>query len=331
MKTILVSGASGIVGYGILRSLMEGVQADLISDNDRDLLLIGTSIYNDSVAQGFCDVFEQAPMTNDPGYIDWLLGIIKRYKVDLIIPGIEADMYKWNECRKEIEKSGVIAMLNVPDLITLCHNKWFFYQALDRSAEARRYAIKTSIKSDYDYLSKELGLPFLVKPITGFASKGIAIIENIEQWASYERKVGQTLMAQEIVGNENEEYTVSAFCDGRGGFAASQTLQRKLSKDGYTDRAEVFHSEQIQEALKILCKEFCPVGATNFQFRIHEGHLKLLEINPRISSSTSIRTAFGYNESIMSVEYYLDGKLPQQPDIRSGKAIRYTEDYVFYD
>ncbi len=69
MKNILVSGASGIIGYGILRSLRNA---------GRDLHLIGTTIYIDSPAEGFCDIFEQALPTNDEGYINWLLTIIKK-------------------------------------------------------------------------------------------------------------------------------------------------------------------------------------------------------------------------------------------------------------
>ena len=61
----------------------------------------------------------------------------------------------------------------------------------------------------------------------------------------------------------------------------------------------------MKEAIKNLCEIFNPFGPTNFQFRYHEGNLKLLEINPRISSSTSIRMKFGYNESLMAVEYFL--------------------------
>jgi carbamoyl-phosphate synthase large subunit len=58
---------------------------------------------------------------------------------------------------------------------------------------------------------------------------------------------------------------------------------------------------------------------------------KLLEINPRISSSTSIRTAFGYNESAMAVEYFLEQRTPTQPLIRRGKAVRYTDEQIFYE
>ncbi|HLX52606.1 MAG TPA: ATP-grasp domain-containing protein, partial [Aquella sp.] len=122
----------------------------------------------------------------------------------------------------------------------------------------------------------------------------------------------------------------SAFCDGNGGFYNYMTLKRKLSKDGFTDRAEVVDVTFIYEALVLLCEIFKPKGPTNFQFRSHEGNLKLLEINPRISSSTSIRTAFGYNESFMSVQYFLDNIIPDQPMIRKGKAIRYIEDQIVY-
>jgi carbamoyl-phosphate synthase large subunit len=60
MKTILVSGASGVVGYGILKSLRNA------SNGYR---LIGTTIYNDSVAPAFCDIFELAPPTQDKNYL----------------------------------------------------------------------------------------------------------------------------------------------------------------------------------------------------------------------------------------------------------------------
>jgi carbamoyl-phosphate synthase large subunit len=79
-----------------------------------------------------------------------------------------------------------------------------------------------------------------------------------------------------------------------------------------------------------LCEYYTPIGPTNFQFRKHQGVLKLLEINPRISSSTSIRAAFGYNESLMAIEYYLENKKPSQPVIKQGKAVRYIEDFIFY-
>jgi carbamoyl-phosphate synthase large subunit len=320
MRTILVSGASGIVGYGILRSLRR---------SGKPLRLIGTTVYDDSPAQGFCDIFEQAPPTLEAGYIDWLLRVIATHHVDLIIPGIEADMYRWSEAIAELEKDGSAkALLNDPELIALCKDKWKFFGVVRDSSVS--CVIETSLESDFDKLASQFGLPFLLKPRLGFGSKGIVMVDSLASFTPHQAKIGPMLMAQPIMGTDDEEFTTAAFGDGRGGFYAHMTLKRKLSSQGFTDRAEVVHVDDIDAAVRDLCGLFNPVGPTNFQFRRHEGRPKLLEINPRVSSTTSIRTAFGYNECAMAVDYYLEGKTPRQPVIRSGRAVRYTEDLIFY-
>jgi carbamoyl-phosphate synthase large subunit len=319
MKNILVSGASGIVGYGILRSLKR---------SGKKLNLIGTTIYQDSVAEAFSDVFEQAVPTSDPGYLDWIIKIIKKHRVDLLMPGIEADMYKWVDHIPEIEGSGTKILLNEVDLISLCKDKWVFYQDLKRRGSP--YVIETALIQDFDELVNLFGLPFLLKPRRGFGSKGIVKIDNTDIFSSYAKDIGPVLMAQKLVGTDDEEYTTSAFCDGVGGFYGYMTLRRRLSRDGFTEKAEVVEVEGLYEAISKLCEFYKPLGPTNFQFRSQDGNLKLLEINPRISSSTSIRSAFGYNESAMAVEYYLESKIPEQPVIRPGKALRYVEDFIFY-
>jgi carbamoyl-phosphate synthase large subunit len=136
-------------------------------------------------------------------------------------------------------------------------------------------------------------------------------------------------MAQPLIGSDNEEYSCAVFADGKCGFSAHITLRRKLSPLGFTEKAEVVDGSDVMQAVSALCFHFNPVGPTNFQFRVHKGELKLLEINPRISSSTSIRAAFGYNEPAMAVDFFLNGTRPTQPEIKRGRAVRYWEDYVF--
>jgi len=320
MMNILVSGASGIVGYGILRSLKK---------SGKRLRLIGTSMYDDSVAQGFCDIFEQAPPTDDVAYIEWLLHTIKKHQVDLIVPGIEIDMYKWVEHVPEIERNGSIALLNNLELIQLCKDKWAFYENLNEAGMS--CAIESSLSMDFNTLKNNFGLPFLLKPRRGFASKGIVKVDSEDTFLAHQKDIGPILMAQPIVGNDDEEFTTSAFCDGRGGFYASMTLKRKLSKDGFTEKAEVVIADEFIETISDLCKRFHPIGPTNFQFRKCMDGIKLLEINPRVSSSTSIRTAFGYNESAMAVDYFLEHQMLVQPKIKRGRAVRYTDDYIFYE
>jgi len=320
MRTVLVSGASGIVGYGILRSLR---------GSGRKLNLIGTSIYGDSVAQGFCETFEQALPTDDPGYVDWLMRTIRKHRVDLIVPGIEIDMHKWAAHVPEIGESGAVPVLNDAALIRLCGDKWAFYKQL--SEAGLNCVIESTLCADFETLKREYGIPFLLKPRHGFGARGIVKIDSADSFARHRGHIGQTLMVQPIVGNDDEEFTASAFGDGRGGFFACMTLKRRLSKDGFTEKAEVVNTDGFFEDISDLCRIFRPVGPTNFQFRRGAGGNRLLEINPRISSSTSIRTAFGYNESAMAVDYFLEHEVPTQPEIRRGRAVRYTDEVIFYE
>lgn len=320
MKTILVSGASGIIGYGILKSLRA---------SGRDLKLIGTTIYNDSAAEGFCDVFELAVPTSDAKYSDWLIGLIKKHKIDFIIPGIEADMYNWHQNREQISEAGAKMLLNNPELISLCNDKWIFYKEL--VSKNSDIAIPSSLNNNYQQLLKEFGLPFLLKPRSGHGSKGIVRVTDEQLFLKHKAQVGDILMAQPIIGEDNEEYTISAFCDTDGVLRAYMGMKRRLSKDGFTEKAETVDVQNAKEVLTELCNIFKPIGPTNFQFRVKNNQLKLLEINPRISSSTSIRTKFGYNEALMAYDYFVEGKEINQPTLKKGRAVRYIEDLVIYE
>jgi len=156
-------------------------------------------------------------------------------------------------------------------------------------------------------------------------------VEDRATFKQYQNEIGQTLMMQEFVGTEQEEYTTSAFFDRDSRMRASMTLRRKLSKQGFTELAEVAFPDGLIAIIQELADILRPIGPTNFQFRRHHGQWKLLEVNPRISSATSIRAAFGYNESKMAVDYFLQNRKISQPKIRIGHAIRYTEDHIFYD
>jgi len=315
-KNILVSGASGIVGYGILRSLRRSVD---------EYKLIGTTIYNFSIAPAFCDIFEKALPTNHPDYMDWLCKIIKKHSVDIIIPGIECDMFGWNIEREKILSTGAFPLLNNSKLIELCSDKWAFYEKL--IIDNAEYAIPTTLNGCFNTFP----FPFLLKPRRGYGSKGIIKINNENDFEMHKHKIGTELMMQPIISSVEEEYTVSAFFDKASQLIDYISLKRKLSNDGFTQEAQVVDFD-FSAVINDLAEVFKPIGPTNFQFRVDGETIKLLEINPRISSATSIRASLGYNESVMSVNYFLNNQIPTKIDkskIKNIRAIRYIEDYIF--
>jgi carbamoyl-phosphate synthase large subunit len=108
-------------------------------------------------------------------------------------------------------------------------------------------------------------------------------------------------------------------------------LRRILARDGSTAKAWVCANPDLDSVVDTLAGLFRPVGPTNFQFRRHGGVYLLLEINPRVSSTTSLRAAFGNNDAEMCIEYFLEGRTPVPGPLRSGFAVRYIEDVITYD
>ncbi|HEK1687964.1 TPA: ATP-grasp domain-containing protein [Pseudomonas putida] len=321
MTTVMVTGVGAIMGYGLLKSLRAA---------DPTLKLLGTDIYDDAVGQAWCDHFEQAPLTADARYQDWLLRMIEQYQVDLLIPGIEQDVHWLDEHREVLAASGCRMVLNDARLISLSRDKYAMDQALLAHEDEAR--IPSHLTGDFASLSLQLGLPFLLKPRRSYASKGLVWVREERDFAPWAPLLGEVLMAQPIIGSASQEYTVAVFGDGQGGIYAAITFQRSLASDGSTAKAKVRHDASLDAVVTRLCQHFKPVGPTNLQFRrADDGTWKLLEINPRISSTSSIRTAFGYNEAAMCLAWYLKGERPRQPALRAGFAVRYIEDYVVHD
>ncbi|MCQ1769262.1 ATP-grasp domain-containing protein [Neorhizobium galegae] len=320
MTTVLVTGVGAIIGYGILRSLRMARP---------DVKLVGIDIHSDAVGQRWADQFFQVPLTADPVYPEVLSRIITDAEVDLIIPGIEQDTHFFSDNRSFIEKMGVAICLNSRRLVDLSRDKWLMYQELQ--AVSPEINIPTYRSNDFDFLESTLGLPFIVKPRRSYASKGLVKVKDRAGFQSLAAAMGETLIAQPIIGTDDEEYTVAAFGDGEGAYLAHIVLQRRLAMDGSTAKAIVRADISLQETLRPIFAHFQPIGPTNLQFRRVNATWKLLEINPRVSSATSIRSAFGYNESEMALEFFLYGNPITQPEIRRGTASRYIEDSIVYD
>jgi carbamoyl-phosphate synthase large subunit len=246
----------------------------------------------------------------------------------LVIPGIEQDLHYFSDHQDAFSVHSVSVVLNDRRLINLTRDKWLMHQELANIDSKARIA--SYLDGDFDNLSQMLGLPFILKPRCSYASKGLVRVHNETDFIVSAEKLGHNLMAQPIIGSDDEEYTVAVFGDGLGHVCASITLQRRLAADGSTVKAWVRQHDELDKAVASLCAHFKPIGPTNLQFRKDNRDWKLLEINPRISSSTSLRAAFGYNEAEMCLNYYLEGKKITQPEIKSGFAARYIEDYIVY-
>lgn len=313
---ILVTGIGAIIGYGIVNSLRQ---------SSIPTRIIGMDIYENNYGRHLVDVFYQAKLAYSDEYEDFIVNLVQKEQIDLIIPGIEQDMYRLYELQKQIPTQIV---LNNQLLTNISKDKWLTYTFLRDNSDIN--LIPTAINLTYTECAGLYGKRFIMKPRTSYASKGLHVVDSQKDFDFYDSLNSHKNVYQPLIGTIDEEYTIGVFGDGKGGYFDSVILRRYLAQTGATDKAEVvLEDKQIMSYVTELVQLTCPIGPTNIQLRKADGKLYLLEINPRISSSTSIRCAAGYNEAEMCVKYYLLHEIIETKPKKAIKATRYIADCIY--
>jgi carbamoyl-phosphate synthase large subunit len=314
MYNILVTGVGSIIGYGVI----DGLKKSIIKTN-----IIGTDIYENAYGGFLCDHFIQGVRADSGEFIDFINDVVDKYKIDLIIPGIEQDLYKlWNN--KDSINTRIV--FNNDLCLNLAKNKYDTYKYFSGHDID---LIPTLKDCSFAECKSSLGLPFLIKPLSSYASKGIEVINNEREFEFYTQKNTGKCIYQRIVGDVESEFTIAVFGDGDGDFIDYIILRRKLSGEGATNKAVMAEDNDIKNYIKKICQILKPVGPLNIQVRKEKNKVYLLEINPRFSSSCSIRTMLGYNEPEMCLKYFLTKEIIKPTQKIHGSVVRYISDYFY--
>ena len=318
---ILVTGVGAVIGQGIVMSLrMRG-----------NYYIVGLDRNPDAYGKHICDAFYAKPdlCESEPAYTAFFLNLFEKENIDLVMPGIEQDIFYFDQTRSAFENSAADVVLNNSNLIRLSSDKWLMHNAL---LSAGLTSIPSSTEPSWGACLEEVGpAPVLFKPRRGSGGRNQFVLEDEKDFDYLVGKYSDNFMVQKLVGNADEEYTVGLFGYGDGTSSRFAILKRKLGAGGATWSAESLSSDpQIEQFGKSLCEVFKPLGPTNFQFRKSDGKVWLLEINPRFSSSISLRAALGFNEADMCVDFFVRKLRPTAFPWKRGVCQRYIQDHVVF-
>lgn len=317
---ILVTGVGAIIGYGIVKSLRQSYYP---------VHIVGIDIFDDAVGRVWCDEFVQGVRADAHEFSFFIKGLVKLYDIDLIIPGIEQDINAlaymvFNESFQLCKVA-----LNSEKALQVFNNKKTTYSIL-KSLNLPFIPFIASENASRENIQNRLGFPCVLKPNVSYAGKGLLVLDSQGEVKKYLNKEG--FIFQRKVRSK-VEYTMSVFGLGDGQYCNPINFKRWLGPDGATHKAEVYSSGPFESQVKVLVRKLKPIGPTNFQFIESEfdGSPLLLEVNPRISASSSMRTQFGVNEPEMCIDYFLENKQPDMKEIRKGRAQRFIDEVVEYD
>ena len=315
---VLVTGVGAIIGYGIIKNLRK---------SKFDCNIVGMDIYADAVGQAWCDTFVQAILASDDGYVDFIKHIMDQHNIDLVMFGTEQEISRLAAAKDELTGYYDKMVLNNQVLISLSNDKYKTYEFL---LNHNFPTIPSLVEGSFDEVKKILGCPFLLKLRQSYSGKGMHVIHDECEFDFYKSRVSESqFMVQQIIGDNDHEYTAATFGFGDGTCLENPIIfRRKLSAEGSTAKAVKIDCDEIKRQVIEFCRLLKPMGPTNFQFRKEGEVYYLLEFNPRVSSSTSIRASFGYNEAEMSIDWFVNHQKFQSPKLKEGFAIRYIDEWV---
>jgi len=330
--TVLVTGVGGrSFGNGIMHSLL------LFRDKYR---IVATDATNFSHGLYEADAKYSVPYGSSPDYIAAIHRLVKREKIDVILPGSQPEVMALASNQEEF-KSRCCLIISPVSVVGLCLNKMSLYTWLSENG----YKVpRTATFSEWQALVRDCGFPIIGKPTedTG-GSKNVCILRDKDEVSQYLAEgPDNKIVFQEYVGSPDEEYTIGVMVSKEGEIIDSIVIHRKLIglslgvsriingrsyalSTGYSQGYVVRHP-QIKMVCESLAHRMGIRGPVNMQLRMVDGNVVFLEVHPRFSGTTPIRADVDFNEPDILIRNFVFGetfgRLEYRTDVAAIRAFK---------
>jgi carbamoyl-phosphate synthase large subunit len=285
---VLVTGSGGDIGQSIIKILKTLPEVNLC---------VGADIIDTTPSLFLADKFELLPKCESENYMAELNKIIYKYNISVVIPISEYELRYYTN-----SFDSVVNEINAKVLMSDLNSRLIGFDKF----KTVNFLSKFGFEFPKTYLIKDnndLTFPYLIKSKSSSGSKSIIIIESqndINYWILKQKD----FIAQEIVGNNDEELTCGLFRD-KFGEIRSISFKRILT-GGFSGYGEKVEDSTLNKFLINIAESLNLLGSINVQLRFKNDSPCIFEINPRFSSTVLFRHLFGFSDILWSLQDLLD-------------------------
>lgn len=315
--------------------------------------IVGADLRPRTAQFAFVDEPVLLPPAAHQDYVDALLTVCRKLDVNAVFPGSEPELRVMSESRARLEVAGLFLPINPERVIRIGMDKLAtadFLQAHGFKPPRSERATELEDLATVDWF------PVVVKPVVASGGSRDCYVaqtpRQLELIAEYLLAGGAEIMVQEYVGRADDEYTVGILHDMDGEFINSIGIRRllqgqlhqRVSVRNITGRRElgdilvissgVSHGQvdrypEVTGPCERIALELGVRGAVNVQCRLVDREVRVFEINPRLSGTTSIRAMVGYNEpDILLRRHLLGEKIEPRFPYRSALVMRSVSEHI---
>jgi len=240
-----------------------------------DMSVLAPAIYE-------ADKYYIVPKITDLNYIDKILDICKKEKIDGVLSLIDPELSLLAENENKFKEIGVKIVGSSYELCEMALDKIQMYNFCKKNGfkTARSWNNLEEFKNSL--ARKEVMFPVFVKPQCGSASIAISKVYDIEtiELLFLHAKEEEKLMIQEFLNGQ--EIGVDTYIDLISGEVVSIFSKKKIvMRAGETDKAVSFKDEKLFELIKNFIKKSGYKGQIDIDIFEIEGEYYISEVNPR--------------------------------------------------
>ena len=337
--TVLVSACGA--------QFMPGLADCLKNNGERHIRIVGADMGVDATVLQMVDEVYQVPAADDAGYIDKLLEICKKEKVDVVLPFMSSELIPLIDRKAEFEELGTKVSVSDRTSVEITTNKYRFYQFLkNKRISVPRFSL---VKKANDLIQacEECGYPknaVCIKATELSGSRGIRIIKpDISRFdILFHEKPNSffttldDLMSTLKEKDEMPEMMAMEYLPGMEGSVDLIADDGEILYMAYRESTVNLHSipqagelKNNPEAYEIAKKVIGALGLTgsaDLDFKNDAmGRPVLMEINPRIAATMRIFKEGGLNLPYLRIKQLLGEELP---DVKIKYGIKMKRRYL---
>ena len=270
------------------------------------------------------------PLVKDPSYLEHLTAYIQEHDIRAIFPIIAPEHEFFSQYSDHFRNSGVEILSCTPEVYRLCNDK---YESMMHLRRMGVDAPDTALCRDDDEVEQFLArntFPVFVKPRSGASSADIFKVRNRDQLFGILRVFPRDYFVVQAFLDDPRDFTAGVYVSRDRSLRSTLLIEREL-KFGLSYRGTIFEDEGLSSYCLKVAEAISSYYSINVQFKIVGGRPYAYEINPRLSSTTSVRAHFGFNEPDM-ILHELQGRLGTYPlTKRCGRFTRYWQEHYLED
>ncbi len=255
--------------------------------------VVATDCSNLAPAVYEADVFYLVPRITAPGYIEQILDICVKEKIDGVFSLIDPELSLLARERERFLAVGATPILSDYELVETCFDKYRMFELLTGMG----------IPTGQCYLSKEdfyrdrqkgrIDYPVFVKPVRGSASLNINKVSSDQELETLFH-LYDDLMIQEFM--DGQEYGADVYVDMISGKCTSIFVKKKIKmRAGETDKSVSVKNPEVFELIRKFVEKCGFCGMIDIDLFEIDGVFYISEVNPRFGGGYPHAYACGVN------------------------------------